>query len=148
MLVSDLMTPNPDSVSDGDPIHKAAKLMRDNDYGVLPVVDGLGTLVGIVTDRDIVTKAVAAGHGPDTPVSDCMTRDPDTVPRDITIEQATRLMSNRQIRRLPVVENAVLIGMLSLGDIAASGTPAGEKADTLSEISLSGEVPRGAASNG
>lgn len=147
MLVSDLMTPNPDSVDDGAPIHRAARLMRDNDYGVLPVVDALGVLVGIVTDRDIVTKAVAEERGPDTPVRECMTANPDTVPRDITVEQATRLMSNRQIRRLPVVENAILIGMLSLGDVAASGTPAGEKADTLSEISLSGEQPRGAASN-
>ena len=111
-------------------------MMRDDDIGAIPVVDEIGSLVGIVTDRDIVVHAVADGKSIDTSVEACMTRNPDTVARDTTVEQAMLLMSQRQIRRLPVIENGRLIGIVSLGDLADSAAPAQEKAETLEDISV------------
>lgn len=139
MIVADVMTTFPDAVDPDTSVRKAAQLMRDGDYGVLPVVNMDGSLVGIVTDRDIVIKIVADGQDSDTPVSRCMTPDPDTVPKDLPLEQAMTLMSKRQVRRMPVVEYARLVGMLSLGDIATSKETDHEKADTLAEVSLNKE---------
>lgn len=139
MIVADVMTTFPDAIGPDTSVRKAAQLMRDGDYGVLPVVNEGGSLIGIVTDRDIVVKVVADGHDTDTPVSRCMTPDPDTVPQDLPLEQALTLMSKRQVRRLVVVENGRLIGMLSLGDVATSKETDHEKADTLAEVSINEE---------
>ena len=138
MTVGQIMTAFPEALGPDDTIQKAAKLMRDHDYGVIPLVDADSALVGIVTDRDIVVKAVAHGHGPETTLSECMTPDPDSVPKDIPIEQALHVMNTRQIRRLPVVEFGRLIGMISLGDIAKSQTPGAETLKTLESVSASG----------
>lgn len=141
-IVADVMTPNPESVGDEATLQKVAGMMRDGDYGVVPVVGADGALVGIVTDRDMVISALADGLGPETPVSRCMTANPDTVPKDITLEQAAMLMAQRQIRRLPVVDSGRLIGMLSLADIATSAAPDKEKGDVLAEISTDDTSPR------
>lgn len=139
MVVADVMTTFPDAIDPETSVRKAAQLMRDGDYGVLPIVNEGGSLVGIVTDRDIVIKAVADGHDSDTPISRCMTPDPDTVPKDLPLEQAMTLMSKRQVRRLVVMEFGRIVGMLSLGDIATSKETDHEKADTLAEVSLNEE---------
>ena len=142
MTVGQIMTAYPEALGPDDTIQKAAKMMRDHDYGVIPLIDADSALVGIVTDRDIVIKAVAHGHGPDTLLSDCMTPDPDSVPQDIPIEQALHVMNTRQIRRLPVVEFGRLIGMISLGDIAKSQTPGAETLKTLESVSAGGSEIR------
>lgn len=145
MMISDVMTPYPETLGPDATIQKAALLMRDHDYGVIPVVDESGVLVGIVTDRDIVVQAIAQGHGPETPLSECMTVHPDTVPKDLPIDKALHVMNTRQIRRLPVVENGRLIGIVSFSDIATSGVPEGEKVKTLESLSTAGgELRRGA----
>ncbi len=141
-IVADVMTPNPDSVGEDETLQKVAEMMRDGDYGVVPVVDRDGSLVGIVTDRDIVISALADGLGPETRVSRCMSAQPDTVPKDTPLEQAAMLMSRRQIRRLPVVDNGRLIGMLSLADLATSAAPDEEKAQVLEEVSTEGQDMR------
>ena len=133
------MTAFPKTLSPESSVRKAAQLMRDEDTGVVPIIDGLGVLVGIVTDRDIVVQAVADGHGPDTPVSGCMSPNPDTIPKDATVEQAMMVMSQRQIRRLPVVENGRLIGIISLADLTNSQAPDLETGETLQQISASPE---------
>ncbi len=138
MIVQDVMTAYPEALGPQDTIQKAAKLMRDHDYGIIPILDGMDALVGVVTDRDIVVQAVASGHGPDTPIKECMSVQPDTVAKDLPIELALHLMNTRQIRRLPVVENGRLIGMLSLSDIAKSAVPEGEKAKILESVSAGG----------
>ena len=102
-------------------------MMRDGDYGAVPIVDAAGSLVGIVTDRDIVVKAVAEGRDGDTPVRHCMSGNPDTVGTDTTVEQAMIVMTSRQVRRLPVVENGRLVGMVSLGDLPALMRPQGRR---------------------
>lgn len=142
MTVAELMTAYPETLDEGATIQKAAQMMRDHDYGVIPIVDDLGSLTGIITDRDIVIQAVAGGLDAGTAVGDCMTERPDTIPPDATLEMAARVMETRQIRRLPVVENGRLVGMLSLGDIAARRTPDGDKAAILEEVSLPGGALR------
>jgi CBS domain-containing protein len=138
MIVADVMTSFPEALSPTDTIQKAAQLMRDHGYGIVPILDGIDALVGVVTDRDIVITAVAHGHGPETPLEECMTRQPDSLAKDLPIEEALHLMNTRQIRRLPVLENGRLIGMLSLSDIAKSAVPEAEKAKLLESVSASG----------
>ena len=142
MTVGQIMTAYPEALGADDTIQKAAKLMRDHDYGVIPIIDGDSTLVGIVTDRDIVIKAVADGHGPETTLGECMTPNPDSVPKDIPIEHALHVMNTRQIRRLPVVEYGRLIGMVSLGDVASSQTSEAQKLKTLESVSAGGSEIR------
>ncbi len=136
MTVAEMMTPFPEALDPEATVRTAAKAMRDGDFGALPIVDNLGVLVGIVTDRDIVVKAVADGRDPDTPVSRCMTSNPDMIPSDATLDQAMHVMTTRQIRRLPVVENGRLVGMLSLADIAVSAAPPAEKAQAVESVSV------------
>ena len=137
--VAEVMAALPETLDPEATVHQAAQMMRDGDYGAVPIVDGVGSLVGIVTDRDIVVKAVAEGRDGDTPVRHCMSGAPDTVGTDTTVEQAMIVMTSRQIRRLPVVENDRLVGMVSLGDLSAADAPAGEKAQVLENVSASGE---------
>lgn len=142
MTVQEIMTQFPTTLGPDDTIHKAAQIMRDEDIGVIPVVDDDGSLVGVVTDRDIVVKSIAEGHDVDSPLAECMTSNPDTIPHDLTVEQATRQMAKHQVRRLPVVQNGRLIGILSLGDVANSAAPEQEKAATLEDVSASGGALR------
>lgn len=138
MTVGDLMTAFPEALTENDTIKKAAQMMRDHDYGMMPILDSNESLVGVVTDRDIVINAVASGHDPDTTLEACMTRQPDTVTKDLLVQDALHLMNTRQIRRVPVVEFGRLIGMLSLADIARSEVPDAEKIKTLESVSVGG----------
>ncbi len=140
MTVAEIMTTYPDALDAEASIRKAAQMMRDGDYGVVPITDENGSLVGIVTDRDIVIKAVADGRDFDESIRVCMTQSPDSIAQDTSVEEAMRLMAKRQVRRLPVVENGRLIGMLSLGDIATSPESEHKKADTLAELSVNEET--------
>ena len=142
MTVGDLMTAFPEALTQDDTIKKAAQMMRDHDYGIVPILDANEALVGVVTDRDIVIKAVADGHDPDTSVEKCMTVQPDTVTKDLLVQDALHLMNTRQIRRVPVVEFGRLIGMLSLADIARSEVPDAEKTKTLESVSAGGSEVR------
>ena len=142
MTVADVMTAYPETLDPDSSIQKAARLMRDHDYGVIPVVDGLGSLIGIVTDRDIVVNAVAEGKGSEATLRECMTPQPDTVPKDLPIDKALHVMNTRQIRRIPVVEAGRLIGMVSLSDIAGSSATEAEKVKTLESVSASGSAER------
>ena len=138
MIVQDIMTVFPETLGPDDTIQKAAQLMRDHDYGVVPILDGMEALVGVVTDRDIVIQAIAKGRGPETAIRECMSVQPDTVPKDLPLSQALHLMNTRQVRRLPVMESGRLIGMVSLSDIAKSQVPEAEKSKTLESVSAGG----------
>ena len=138
MTVGDLMTAFPEALMQDDTIKKAAQMMRDHDYGIVPILDADEALVGVVTDRDIVLKAVADGQDPETTLESCMTVQPDTVTKDLLVQDALHLMNTRQIRRVPVVEFGRLIGMLSLADIARSEVPDVEKTKTLESVSATG----------
>jgi CBS domain-containing protein len=134
MKVRELMTGDPATVASGSTLGEVATLMKQEDCGSIPVVED-GRLIGIVTDRDIVIRAVAAGKDPKTVrVREVMSADPVTVGPDQDVKQAEKLMADRQIRRLPVVEKGALVGILVTAQIARSGNER-ETGQTLKEIS-------------
>ena len=134
MKISDVMTPNPKTVKPSDDLQVAARIMRDEDAGAVPVVDN-GRPVGIVTDRDIVVRAVAEGGQLSRPVRDIVTSRLVSVSPAASTREAAALMSEHQIRRLPVVENDRLVGIVSLGDLAVKEGRDGRIGDTLQHIS-------------
>jgi len=134
MNIREVMTSNPHCVSPDDTIQRAACIMRDEDTGAVPVVEN-GRAVGIVTDRDIVVRAVAEGGQLSRPVSDIVTGSLVSASPDMSTREAAELMSEHQIRRLPVVENERLIGIVSIGDLAVKEGKDGRIGDTLQHIS-------------
>lgn len=141
MKVADLMTPDPQTIGPDESLRRAAELMDELDVGVLPVCDG-ERLVGIVTDRDITVRATAAGLSPDSgKVGDVMTADLSWCFEDEDSSIAERLMRRTRIRRLPVLNvHRRLVGVISLGDLAAKG--AGDVGDTLDVISQPSQPDR------
>jgi CBS domain-containing protein len=133
MNIRDVMTSNPRTVSPSDTIQNAACIMRDEDTGVVPVVEN-GRPVGVVTDRDIVVRAVANGEF-NRPVRDVVSGNVVTVRPDMSTKEAADLMREYQIRRLPVVENDRLVGIVSLGDLAVKEADDKRMGDALQEIS-------------
>lgn len=114
----------------------AAKLLSRHNIGSVPVVGGDGKVKGIITDRDIVIRCVASDSNPEnTPVSEIMTRGILGVSPDADIREATRMMSAEQVRRLPVVDDGKIIGIISLGDMAQSNAYQLEISKALTEIS-------------
>ena len=134
MNIREVMTPNPQSVSPGDSIQNAARIMRDNDTGAVPVVEN-GRPVGIVTDRDIVVRAVAEDGQLNRPVRDIVSANVVCATPDMSTHEAADLMSEYQVRRLPVVENDRLVGIVSLGDLAVKEAKDKRVGDTLEHIS-------------
>ena len=124
MQVQDLMTKCVQTVSESDRLQEAAGKMKDSDAGIIPVTDGGGQVIGVVTDRDIVVRAIAQGKNPqELHVSDVMSCEVVTCRPDCPIEDAVSTMRERQIRRLVVTEEHLrnTVGVVSLGDIAARG---------------------------
>lgn len=136
MQVRDLMNPSVVSITPGESAALAARLLSRHNLGSLPVCGEEGGLRGIVTDRDIVLRCVAAEEDPaQTQVKDIMTRNCAVVSPDDDAREATRLMAAKQVRRLPVLENDKVVGMVSLGDLAKSHRFDMEASKALSEIS-------------
>ncbi|MBC7985577.1 MAG: CBS domain-containing protein [Sphingomonadaceae bacterium] len=133
MNVKDVMSSDVACLACGDSLRDAAGKMAEVNVGSLPVIEG-GKLAGVVTDRDIVVRAVAEGRAPDQAVDCAMTRDVVTVAPDTSVDEANRLMSDHQIRRLYVVEDGAVVGVLSLGDLALDAE-AHEAGEALREIS-------------
>jgi CBS domain-containing protein len=115
--VQDVMTGNPATVTRSDSVVDAARLMESADVGSLPVVDG-GTPVGIVTDRDIAIRVVAQAKDPSrTTVGEISTGQPYYAAPDQDLDEALELMAYRKVRRVPVVEDGLLVGMLAQADV-------------------------------
>jgi CBS domain-containing protein len=134
MNIRDVMTPDPRTVSPNDSIQAVAQIMREEDAGIVPVVEN-GRLVGLVTDRDIVVRAVAQGMPPTERVGQIATTEIEAVTPDTSTKEATRIMSEHQVRRLPVVENDRLVGIVSIGDLAVKEGKDSRVGDTLENIS-------------
>ena len=135
MLVKELMSNAPVVLEPEESAAVAARLMRERNIGVLPVCDAGGSLVGMLTDRDIVTRCVAAGsNAAETPVRDIMSNGAVTAETDEPLEKALERMQREQVRRLPVTQDGRLVGMLSIADIARGGRRAAETAEALSHI--------------
>jgi CBS domain-containing protein len=132
--VRDAMTEEPRSIGQSASVVEAALLMREEDIGSLPIVDD-EKLVGMITDRDITMRVVAAAADPKmTTVADVYSRDLVSVEPDNDLEEALGLMARHQVRRLPVVENGRLVGILAQADIALSEneTKTGELVEAIS----------------
>ena len=134
MQVKDVMSRAVKTVNPTDSIQKAASIMHHIDCGAVPVIDG-STIVGMLTDRDIVMNAVASGKDPHTPVKDCMTHHIVTVEPHQEAQDAANLMADNQVRRLPVVEHDKLVGIVSIGDLARQNIYVTESGQALSDIS-------------
>jgi CBS domain-containing protein len=134
MNIRDVMTPNPQCVSPADSIQSAARIMRDQDTGAVPVVEN-GRPVGMVTDRDIVVRAVAEDGQLNRPVREIVSGNVVSVTPDTSTREAAELMSEHQVRRLPVVEGDRLVGIVSLGDLAVKEAKDSRVGDTLEHIS-------------
>lgn len=140
VLCKEVMTSDVESICRESTVMEAAQMMRQLDVGVLPVVDN-GYLVGIVTDRDITIRAVAAGKIPtEATVEETMTHDVVVCYEEQTLDQAGRLMEDQQIRRLLIVNrNKELVGVVSLGDLAKSRSDDQTTRRTLKGISQNKE---------
>ena len=137
MLVKDVMSTNVAVVSPEDSVAVAARLLSRRNIGVLPVAGPGGQLKGILTDRDIVLRCVAASFDPAlTKVRQIMTSNPVSLSPDDDAAEAGALMARRQIRRLPVTEHGRIVGMVSLGDLAARPDYSIEAAEALADICL------------
>jgi CBS domain-containing protein len=123
--VGDIMTPDPRAIEPSTPIVEAARLMRDQDVGPLPIVEG-ERVVGMLTDRDIVIRAIAEGKDPQsTTAGEIASKQLVTVDPEQPLEEAARLMAQHQIRRLPVCEeDGRLVGIVAQADIALQGIDA------------------------
>jgi CBS domain-containing protein len=130
--VRDVMTPNPCVISPTASVLEAAQMMRGNDIGDVIVLEE-ERLFGILTDRDIVIRALAEGADPETtPVGSICSRELTTIEPEASVGQAVRLMRDKAIRRLPVVDDAgFVMGIVSIGDVAVER----DRASALGDIS-------------
>jgi CBS domain-containing protein len=140
--IAECMTAEVETVTPDQPIREAAQFMLRADAGAMPVGEG-DRLVGMVTDRDIAVRAVAAGRGPDTPVRDVMTEEVVYCFEDDEVEAVALKMSDRQVRRMPVLsrDDETLVGIVSLGDLSRSDH------DEAASIALDGITDPGGEHN-
>ena len=133
--IREVMTTNPRSLESGSSAMDAARLMRDEDVGIVPVVEG-EKLIGTVTDRDIATRVVAEGKSPEsTTVGEIASRELVTIDPQQDLDEALRLMARHQVRRLPVVEeDGKLVGIVAQADIARSASDE-QTGDLVEDIS-------------
>lgn len=136
MKITDIMTKDVETCAPETSLQEIASKMLELDVGSIPISDGK-RLFGIVTDRDIVIRGIASQISLDSPVSQILTSEMVTGTTDMSIEDAADLMSEHQIRRLPIVENDQLIGIVSLGDIAVRDRTDDNASLILEEVSES-----------
>ena len=134
MKLKDAMTKQVVSVRPFQSIAEAAQIMSDHNVGSVPVVEK-GQCIGIITDRDIAIRAVARNQGANLEVRDVMTKNVVTADSHMDVQDAINLMAENQVRRIPVMDNEQLGGIVSLGDLAVSDGYQGEAGEALSDIS-------------
>ena len=136
MKVCDIMSSHVVSIGQDEPVSAAARLLKRANVGALPVCDSHQRLRGIVTDRDIVTRCVAADADPsETPVREIMSRGVVTAAPFDELTAAARRMSDDRVRRLPVLDDGRLVGIVTLCDMARESNTEMEAAAALAEIS-------------
>jgi CBS domain-containing protein len=134
MRVRDVMTTNPRTVSPDDTVQAAARIMQTEDTGAVPVVKN-GRVLAVVTDRDITVRVVAEGAPLTRRVSEVASSTVICATPDMSTREASDLMAEHQIRRLPVVDNGSLVGIVSIGDLAVKEGNDSRIGDTLQDIS-------------
>ena len=135
MKVRELMTTDVATARLDNTLDNIARMMKEEDVGAIPVLDN-GELCGIITDRDIVVRVVAEGLDPaEATVEDVLSPEIHTIEPEADVAKAARIMSEKQIRRLPVVENGELLGVVSIGDIAVKQGDERLSGEALEEVS-------------
>jgi CBS domain-containing protein len=122
MTVREIMAPTPITARPDASIREVSQIMRDEDIGIVLIAED-AELLGVVTDRDLVVRVLAAGLGPDTPVREACSEQLWTVDPETEVAQAAGLMRKAAVRRLPVMRDGKAVGLISLGDLAALGEP-------------------------
>lgn len=140
--VREIMSKDCVTVTLQDNVYEIALKMKQHDIGFVAVVDGK-KLIGVVTDRDLVVRGYAEKHSGSTAVEQVITKDIATIDPNTSIEEAAKIMAKNQIRRLPVVENGELVGIVAIGDLAVRGSFEDEAGQALGKIS-SDKMPVGA----
>jgi CBS domain-containing protein len=138
MKIQDIMSADPNTVTPDTPLTEAARLMKEHNIGMLPVVESEGSrrLVGVVTDRDITIRHVAEGHLSDCPVREAMTDNVSTCTADENVEKVMSLMAEEQVRRIPIVdERGDLVGIVSQADIVLEAGDGKKAEQTVEQIS-------------
>ncbi|MCM3729654.1 CBS domain-containing protein [Neobacillus cucumis] len=138
MNVASVMTTDIDCCTPESTCKEVAIKMKELDVGVIPVCEN-EKLVGIITDRDLVIKGLANDLSEESPVSKLITDMVVKGTKDMSIEEAAKIMSHEQIRRLPIVENEKLVGMVSLGDLAVNNQSSEKAGEALKDISVPSE---------
>ncbi|MCG1020515.1 CBS domain-containing protein [Sutcliffiella horikoshii] len=132
--VREVMTTNVDFCTPLDNVFEVATKMKDLNVGAIPIVEN-NELLGMITDRDLVVRGIAEKHPGSNSVTNVMSDHLITIGPDASIEEAAHKMAEHQIRRLPVVENGALIGIVSLGDLAIRDYSDDQAGEALSDIS-------------
>ena len=134
--IREVMTSNPECVTEKDSVRDAARIMKSQDTGVVPVVDGR-KIVGLITDRDIVVRGLAEGKNLENArVNELMTKSVRSVRETATVDEALDLMSSADIRRVPVVNGSdEIVGIISIGDISMGSTREDKVGRTVESIS-------------
>jgi CBS domain-containing protein len=132
--VREVMTTDVDYCTPLDNVYEVAVKMRDLNVGAIPIVEN-ERLIGLITDRDLVVRGIAEKRSGSNQVTNVMSENLITVSPDTSVQEAAQLMAKHQIRRLPVVENGKLVGMVSLGDLAINENSDESAGHALSEIS-------------
>lgn len=136
MKIRDVMSTPAIRIHPEETVSVAARMLERSNIGALPVCGSDGRMCGMLTDRDIVIRCLAAGKSPSaTPVKAVMTTGVVSAPPDMDLALAAGLMGRWQVRRLPVLENGKLCGMVSLGDLALKEESCIDAGDALTEIS-------------
>lgn len=132
--IQDIMSKNVICVSSNQTVQEAAQLMSQHNIGSIPVVEN-GQLKGVLTDRDITLRTTAQGMDGNTPVSQVMTTNIVSGNPNMSLQEASQLMAQNQIRRLPVVDNNQLVGYVALGDLATNQMSNESAGQALTNIS-------------
>ena len=135
MKIGDIMTRDVRTIVRNSTVEQAARMMKDLNVGSIPVTEN-ENVIGIITDRDVVLRNVADGRtAADTRVEEVMSKTVVTATPDMDVHRAADLMAQKQIRRLPVVENNRMVGIVSIGDLAVRNIYENEAGEALSSIS-------------
>lgn len=135
MKIKEIMTKDVKTVSEDCTVKEVAEHMKSLNVGSVPVCDKSNKLVGMVTDRDVVIRGLTSSSEQNTPINQVMSTNPVSISPDTGVHEAARVMAKNQIRRLPVVENNEVVGIVSIGDLAVRDIYVNEAGDALSSIS-------------
>ncbi|MCY9018204.1 CBS domain-containing protein [Priestia megaterium] len=138
MNITEVMTSNVESCNLKSSCGEVATMMKNLDVGIIPICED-DKLIGLITDRDLVVNGLANNFNANTHISEMINTDVITGTKYMSLEQASDLMSQHRIRRLPIVENGKLIGMVSLGDLAVSNDSNQKAGKALEDISVPAE---------